>query len=317
MRRGCGNSSVRGARSPGTNIARLEAGYQNDIFRVAASNATPETTWVLSVCAPATTTASVECEHRLLISLAGDRTPSPIATAEGSTFVDADFAGETRVCWLTRFFDGVSPNREAAADRTAAAKALGALHHDLAALDLRPRPDRPAFVDLDWRESQWWSWSQRGSSGLSDEQTRQVRGPIDPVGGELARLSRLGWPTQPLHGDFHPGNLQIDRGRITAIFDWDEARVDWPAWDAADAMWSFCSDAGRTALDHEAASVFLEAYERARGKSLLQSERTELTTLVRLRRLWEALYGLGEAQRELDIDAVYLNTNLTTIEALT
>ena len=61
------------------------------------------------------------------------------------------------------------------------------------------------------------------------------------------------WPPPParrrclLHGDFWPGNVIWDEGRITAILDWENAAIGDPAADVAisrlDLLWSFGSTA--------------------------------------------------------------------------
>ena len=268
----------------GAAVTRLEGGYQNDVFRVV----TEAGTFVLRVCVPETSLASVEWEHRLLAALDGERTPRAIPTRHGASTLDFEPSSSPRVCWLTRHLDGSPLVATRAADRLTAADALGELHRDLRLIEIEPRPDRPALIDLDWRENPWWSWARRGELTLSGELLEWLDHAIEVAQRDLAQLDEYEWTRQPLHGDYYAGNLRILDRRVSAIFDGDEARVDWRACDVADALWAFFATDGRDALDESSATPFLEAYEAAAGAPLAASERRELGTLIRVRRTWEA-----------------------------
>ncbi len=297
---------------PGAVVTRLEGGYQNDVFRVA----TEAGTFVLRVCVPETSGASVAWEHRLLAALDGGRTPRAIPTRHGASAVEFEHASSPRVCWLTRYLEGSPLSATSAADRLAAARALGELHRDLRRIEVEPRPDRPALADLDWRENPWWSWERRGELDVGDARLERLDRAIEVARRDLARLGEHGWRRQPLHGDFYAGNLRILDGRVSAIFDWDEARLDWRVCDVADALWAFCATDGRDALDQASATPFLASYEAAAGAPVNADERREIAALVRVRRTWEALNGIGEAQHGHHLDLDYLDANIKAIEAL-
>ena len=103
-----------------------------------------------------------------------------------------------------------------------------------------------------------------------------------------------------VHGDFYSGNLKAMDGRITAIFDWDETRVEWRAWEIGRAAWEFCKTANGT-LDPDAAVDFVEAYIGA-GAGISHTEKNALVTLMRADILWGVLYSFGHAQREVDAE---------------
>jgi len=74
--------------------------------------------------------------------------------------------------------------------------------------------------------------------------------PIQDVGGELmalynrasVRVNQLGfdsWPQQVVHGDWHPGNMLFDKGKVTAVLDFDSVKIAQPVTDLANAMLQF------------------------------------------------------------------------------
>jgi Ser/Thr protein kinase RdoA (MazF antagonist) len=292
-------------------IARLDGGHLNDVYLVEGQTGRR----VLRVCVAETTLASLEWEHELMAALDDRRVPQPIPTISGSTVVALQVNGATRLCWLSPYLEGSHLRADEPAHARAAATALAQLHRRLQPIEVGARPTRPALLDLDWRENTWWSWSRRGETPLGPERLKRLDVAVEDAARELERLARIGWDVQPLHGDFYAGNLRVDAGRISAIFDWDEARIDWRACDVADALWAFCSNEERTGFDEARASQFLDTYADA-ADPLEPSERDALPTLIRIRRTWEALAGLGEAQRGREFDLDYLDASLRAIESL-
>ncbi len=47
------------------------------------------------------------------------------------------------------------------------------------------------------------------------------------------------WPTQVVHGDWHPGNMLFDKDKIVAVFDFDSVKLAQPVTDLANAMLQF------------------------------------------------------------------------------
>jgi Ser/Thr protein kinase RdoA (MazF antagonist) len=236
--------------------------------------------------------------------------PAPLEAADGGTWID----DEGRVASLWPFIEGRPMDRHSASDRAAAGRMLGSLHTALA--EVRGRESRPgysALVEADWLENRWWSWS---GADLSDVRERveieTFERALEEVPEALRSLQSESLPRIPVHGDYYEGNLLIgEDGEVSAVLDWDECRLDWRAWDVANALWSFCRNDSNSGLDDELAAQFLEAYEPMAG-ALLAGERAAMGLLIRASRLWEALWGLGEMQRgrtgwdyfELNVSAV-------------
>ena len=47
------------------------------------------------------------------------------------------------------------------------------------------------------------------------------------------------WPTQVVHGNWHPGNMLFDKDKIVAVFDFDSVKLAQPVTDLANAMLQF------------------------------------------------------------------------------
>lgn len=288
-------------------VERIDGGYVNDVYRVEATSGP----FALRVYSPLTTREMACEEHALLKRVAAQmpEAPAPIP-APG---VESDCPTLVGGASLSLFVEGRRPDRRDAAHRVEAARTLGRLHAVLAGLDdVPPRASLPALADLDWRRNRLWSWPA-GKQIVIREAGEDAMATIDAglaeCASELARLAKHGWGRMPIHGDYYEGNLLMSGGRITGVVDWDEFRVDWRAWEISNAVWSFCRNAASDEFDRDAARAFLAAYEE-NGQPLLASERAETVTLIRLTRLWEALYTVGEAQRGGCPDWAYFAANL-------
>lgn len=60
--------------------------------------------------------------------------------------------------------------------------------------------------------------------------------------GASVRVNELGfdsWPEQVVHGDWHPGNMLFDKGKLTAVLDFDSVKIAPPVTDLANSMLQF------------------------------------------------------------------------------
>jgi Ser/Thr protein kinase RdoA (MazF antagonist) len=260
---------------------RLEGGYANDIYRIEADGEP----YVLRIKHPPVIEESLAWEHELLERLALDIVPRPIRAGDGSTFfIDGGLA----VSVLPYV-----PGRPAAAtDWLAVAAALGRFHAAATGLDLLQRPTTPALAQIEWPPARL---------------PRQLADRLHAL--RAARRWAMEWtqraeaPTAPIHGDFFPGNVLVDRERVTALLDWEEARIDWPAIDVAAGVWHFARPGGG------AAAGFLAAYADAGGITI---DPGLLTPLIRVKRVLEVL----RAPTDRHIDWDYQLENLLAIERL-
>ena len=299
---------------------RIEGGELKDVFRLDLG----DQSLALSLYPPETTTEMVASELALVDEFVAllPEVPRPIPASDGTRFF-VEPAG--RVAVLTAFIEGEHPDRTVAAHCRAAAEMLARLHTAASAIENpRPRPGYPAWTALDWRDNQWWVWprvqrllheSDHGqvpglnSAGLEERLERQLRSQP----GELATIANLDLPAIPIHNDYFEDNLLYREGRIVGVVDWDEARLDWRAWDIANATWSFSRAVGEHRLDVSIAKEFLADYESAGGE-VTGDERRVIVPLMRARLLWETLYELGRGCLGASIDWAYLYGNLTALD---
>jgi len=241
---------------------------------------------------------SVAWEHELTGFLAHDvpEVVTPLAALDGSTFAETDGI----VVSVLPFVEGTSLDRDDGAQRLEVARLLARLHW-VGRVWKRPRPDRPPFADLDLETNAWWD-------------VRIIEMP--PV---LARayersckwLAAAPWlGLGAVHGDVYRGNLRVRDGRIRGILDWEDARVDWPAWELANATWEFCKDEACDQLDPERSSRFLNAYAEAEGPG----ELGPFDDLLRLRLVADALHSLTAAARGERWSPQYLEHLLRALE---
>ncbi|MPZ99878.1 MAG: phosphotransferase [Dehalococcoidia bacterium] len=304
-------------------VRRLDGGYLNNVFRVETEVGGA---YALRVAVPETTPDMVAWEHRLVTHL-GRHVPevvAPLPSPEGGTRI----VHGRRVTSLYPFVQGGPADRRDPKHRTAAAATLACIHRAAeSAPVLAPRPGHPALDDLQWRENRWWSWQrmQQDPPGQIPENRpgdldvpavlNAVAGHLDVLPRELRRIAQVEWPRHPLHGDYYEGNMRMQAGRVLGVFDWDECRLDWRACEVGDAAWLFARNAESDDVDRGVFDDFVAAYQDAGGE-LTAAERALLPLLIRARRLWEALYGLGEPARGREVDWDYLAANLRALEVL-
>jgi Ser/Thr protein kinase RdoA (MazF antagonist) len=267
----------------------LAGGYANDVLRIEAGGSS----YVLRVKHPPVDAGSIAWEHDLLGRLAErlEIVPAPIRTRDGSTFLLHDrFA----ISLLPLVKGRIAEDQ----DGRAAAKALGEIHAAGAELSLRQRPAASRLSELEWPPA-------RLPSGLASwlPQLEAGRRWAIEWTSEISATAGL------IHADFFPGNLLVDDGRATAVLDWEEARLDWPAIDLAAGVWHFCRH--DLEVDDWEARAFVAAY-RAAGGVVPPAEDELLIPLIRAKRVLEVL----RAPTDRHVDWDYQLSNLRSFETL-
>jgi len=107
-----------------------------------------------------------------------------------------------------------------------------------------------------WAVLEWLDGPEWNASELIDVSA------VRRLAGEALEVSTEPVLTRFVHGDLIPGNLLIDRGRITAIIDWGSAGYADPAQDLAPA-WSLFDGRSRDAF-REAVGADEAAWVQAR-----------------------------------------------------
>ena len=98
--------------------------------------------------------------------------------------------------------------------------------------------------------------------------------------------------TALIHGDYYPDNVLTTEGRVSGIIDWDEARLEWLAYELGRATWEFCNV--DQLLDKGAARQFVADYADA-GGPIPETEFDHLAPFMRYTRLEDALFDLNQA----------------------
>ena len=106
-------------------------------------------------------------------------------------------------------------------------------------------------------------------------------------------------PTVLVHRDLHPGNVLWQRGRVSAILDWEDAALGAPAQDLAVTRIGLAATYGATAADH-----LLHAYVAETGRPLDDLPVWDLVLALSMRRhadIWAGFLqraGFRDATRQ-------------------
>lgn len=247
---------------------RLEGGYKNELWRHGDV--------VLRLTrAPL---ESVAWEHRLLATL-----PPPAV----APLADPELQADGRVASRFPYVPGGPLDRDDPAQRGQVAHWLARLHR--ARWDGGQRPGASSWLDRDLVRNAWWDWE------LVEKPPELVRA-YERVTAFLADPPPL--QVGVVHGDVYRGNMRVDAGRLVGIVDWEEARLDWPAAELANAAWELRDRDG-----------FVAAYVAAGGPA----ETEHLDELVRLRNVADVLYSLTSRARGEPYDLRYVELLLEAL----
>jgi len=164
---------------------------------------------------------------------------------------------------VRRWITGTTPDRDSNLDRMALARDLGTFLRELRAV---PPDEGPAAGAH--------SFYRGTHPSVYGDQVQQALGQLasqvdvkacQAIWNEAVRTA---WPTDPVwfHGDFAPGNLLTDRGRLVAVIDFGTCGVGDPACDLVIA-WTLFTDAER-GIFRDAAALPDDAWARGRGWAL-------------------------------------------------
>jgi aminoglycoside phosphotransferase (APT) family kinase protein len=231
------------------------AGTDNAIFRLGSDMAVrlPRIDWAIG---------QVEKEHRWLPQLAPFlplAIPTPLAKGEPGE-------GYPWRWTIHRWLDGENAASEPIADLSRAATDLARF---IAALQQIDPTGGPLALDHDLRGV---------PLALRDRSTREATAALDGLIDTDAATAAWGaaleapdWDRPPVwfHGDLLPGNLLVDRGRLSAVIDFGGLGVGDPACDLI-AAWALFSGESRDVF-RSALSVDDATWARGRGHALSQA----------------------------------------------
>lgn len=227
-------------------IVEIASGWDNIIYRLGQD---------LTARLPRREVAAVLVEHeqRWLPTLA-NRLPLPVPVPVHAGRPALGYPWRWSVCpWLP----GVSALR-VPADDTDAATALGRFVGALATpapSDAPPNPFRG--VPLAQR-------SERLDMNLQAIGDAVDRVALRTLWSELVTTPVWGGPPMWIHGDLHPGNVLVDRGRVSAVIDFGDLTGGDPAMDLS-AAWMFFPASVRPVFRAAAGGCDDDTWARARA----------------------------------------------------
>ena len=238
----------------GVGAHELEGGYSNENWRVMRADATSVV--VRKYGRLHVTRRAVFFEHAVMRHAAA-HLPAVHASLAGPDG-DSILLDEGSFIAVVPYVEGVTGERAAA---PAAAEALAAFHR--AMVDFHPpRPRATRTVGA-------LAWLRNRLLRFAADPSLARRLPWDAVilavSGALARFvphaARL--PLSTVHGDPHPDNFVVDRGKIVALLDFDFTHETERAYDVATAADAFARADEDAPLDRDAAEAFAHAYHVA------------------------------------------------------
>jgi Ser/Thr protein kinase RdoA (MazF antagonist) len=232
-----------------------------------------------------------------LASFAATRIPealAPVRARDGSLA----FVHQRRVVSLFPFVEGAMLDRTSERERDSAAQLLARLHRVLPSWPAaRPRP------------------TTQGPAAYPRAPRVEPPGLDDPrLDAQVSRILRDA-PTVPAHGEFYRGNVRCVDGRITAVFDWDDARYLSLEYELAWSVWEFAQSDTDATLDIRRATRFLDVYASADGPVTL-GDRSFVIPLIRQGLRTEVRNAAVLAELALAYDPEYIARERTAFGRL-
>ena len=254
-------------------IEAILTGNVNDSWDVHASSMR----WILRRYSTARLPSGIPFEHAVLqqLAMAGWPVPSPFAAPDGSTLVKVG----GRFHALFPFLHGSRLD-----DPALHGSVLGRLHATTCQLAIRAKSTWPRLADYARRP---FPEALAAYAAADPDAAAAVIRHHGLVAGELAAIGTADAVALPVHGDFHTGNLLFQSGQLSAVLDFDFARVDLRVADVAIALGFL--------VDREARTAFVAAYEGQ--QPLRAAERRLLAPLRRARELERLGYALRRWQK--------------------
>ncbi|MBN1147329.1 MAG: phosphotransferase [Anaerolineales bacterium] len=252
----------------------------------------------------------LQFEHSLIEHLVSKKTP-PVAgvhkTRNGRTYFKQapehgqpyptiyaifDFiTGEDRYTW-------VNPKCNQAEVRSSA-RVLAQFHRAVEDLVPAGRRVEPAILELLPIIAETAKSCQAKSRGsvfdayLCEHLPRVIE-RIDQTLASLHEPACLEMPKLVIHCDYHPGNLKFQDSRVTGVFDFDWAKLDYRCFDLALSLYYFFADwegaqDGGLRLPH--LSLFLQTYQNELAREsitgpLSEAERSYLPAMIEASNLY-------------------------------
>ena len=323
---------------------RIFGGYVNASFAVWTRTESGEHKYFVRKYNRAIVEREVRFEHALLTHLAshGFALASTVFPARnGETFVTREevvddepvtiffgvfrlLEGEDKYTWVK--------NRLTDKEFDSGARVLAQFHHSAFDFDpgdlAREQPPIMEFVPTLAPTFKACAAKATGTA-FDDHFLAKLPAILDVIAKGVEVQSELGGlPVNPVHCDYHPGNLKWVDEQGVGLFDFDWSKLDYRVFDVAQGVVYFCSswegpDRGELRLDK--AAIFVRAYqdEAARWAEPGPMGPRELAVLPRMIANanlfilnWDVTYYYADADPDVDEYMVYLSENVALMECI-
>ena len=323
---------------------RIFGGYVNASFAVWTRTATGEHKYFVRKYSRAIKEREVRFEHALLTHLEGhgfDLASSVFPNRHGGTFVTraevVDGKSHTVFFGVFRLLEGEDKytwvkNRLTDREFDSGARVLAQFHHSAFDFDpgdlAREQPPIMEFVPTLAGTFKECAAKATGTA-FDDHFLAKLPAILDVIAKGVEVESQLGGlPVNPVHCDYHPGNLKWVDEQGVGLFDFDWSKLDYRVFDVAQGVVYFCSswegpDRGELRLDK--AAVFVRAYqdEAARWADPGPMSARELAVLPRMIANanlfilnWDVTYYYADAAPDVDEYMIYLTENVALMECI-
>jgi homoserine kinase type II len=318
---------------------RIFGGYVNASFAVWTRTATGEHKYFVRKYSRAIKEREVRFEHALLTHLERhgfDLASSVFPNRDGGTFVTREEVVEgkphTVFFGVFRLLEGEVKNRLTDREFDSGARVLAQFHHSAFDFDpgdlAREQPPIMEFVPTLAGTFKECAAKATGTA-FDDHFLAKLPAILDVIAKGVEVESQLGGlPVNPVHCDYHPGNLKWVDEQGVGLFDFDWSKLDYRVFDVAQGVVYFCSswegpDRGELRLDK--AAVFVRAYqdEAARWADPGPMSARELAVLPRMIANanlfilnWDVTYYYADAAPDVDEYMIYLTENVALMECI-
>jgi homoserine kinase type II len=323
---------------------RIFGGLVNASFAVWTRTGSGEHEYFVRKYKSGTTEREVRFEHALLTHLAGhgfDLASTVFPNRRGGTIVTreevVDGTPVTAFFGVFRMLEGEDKytwvkNRLTDKEFDSGARVLAQFHHSAFAFDpgdlAREQPPIMEFVPT-LAGTFTKCAAQATGTAFDDHFLGKLPAILDVIAKGVEVESQLGGlPVNPVHCDYHPGNLKWVDEQGVGLFDFDWSKLDYRVFDVAQGVVYFCSswegpDRGELRLDK--AAIFVRAYqdEAARWADPGPLSSQELAVLPRMIANanlfilnWDVTFYYAEAEPDVDQYMVYLTENVALMECI-
>ena len=259
---------------------RITRGYINDSFEIEVLRDQRKTRYLLRRYRTGTQVEKIRFEHALLNELQKRKfkfSPLVIATKEGKTYVKSGrhlfdqakknyaaifsyLPGKDKYTWDTPFCSDQ--------ELINVAKMLALYHNTISDWKSPINWNAPSIIHkIKLMPKQWKRYARNAGISPFDiyflKHFKYLHRILTKIPSKRAYDSM---PHLAIHGDYHPGNLKFQNGKVTGVFDFDYSSMDARCLDVGFAIIFFCSSWDETCdgnLLLDRVDTFLVSYQEA------------------------------------------------------